>query len=379
MADRGRVLQMSTMVPPARHGGAESVVGAFADELGAAGFTVHNAGLTARGTATPATPAPGTPIPNLYWPFDGRRRGAVARLAWHAIDALTLAGRPAVERIVDAFDPQVIVTHNLRGWGLAPWVVARRRGIPLVHVVHDYGLLCNTSTLWHHGAECGAPCRLRAFRARSRWPGGLLIGVSEAVLAEHRLRDFGNDDPCAIIHPVAAAAAVTPATQRRTVSNPTTFGYLGRLSTEKGIGVLVDAVRETDATLIVAGEGETSEVQILQARATPNVKWWGWTDPRDLFAAIDVLVVPSLWREPFGLVVVEAARAGIPVLVADQPGLLEAVRSCGARHRSFPAGDSAALRAALQQPLDDYRVEPAPPPQAGIVDLVAARVPEAAS
>lgn len=373
MAEPGRILQMSTMVPPARFGGAEKVVGTFADHLVEAGFTVRNEGLAPRGQA-----ANGTAIPNLYWPFDGRRRGPVARLGWHTIDALTLAGLRAAERIVDTFRPQVMVTHNLRGWGLAPWVLAKRRGIPLIHVVHDYGLLCNTSTLWHHGSECGLACRIRAAEALRRWPGGLLIGVSQAVLAEHRLRGFGLTDPSVVIHPIAPDTWDAAPPQRGTPAAPTTFGYLGRLAPEKGIGVLVDAVGHTDATLIVAGEGEQQDVQALMARSSPNVQWWGWTEPAKLFEAIDVLVVPSLWREPFGLVVVEAARSGLPVLIADQPGLREAVSSCGARFHTFPAGDSAALRAALKEPTDRYRVEQAQPPTVDIVDLVAQRIPGSA-
>ena len=62
-------------------------------------------------------------------------------------------------------------------------------------------------------------------------------------------------------------------------------------------------------------------------------------------------------KEPFGLVVVEAARAGVPVLLADRPGLVEAARAAGARHLTFPAGDEAALRAALGRPVEAYRTE----------------------
>lgn len=370
MADRGRVLQLSTMVPPARHGGAERVVQAFAEQLRAAGFEVRNSGLNPRGEGD-------APIPNLYWPFDGRRRGVVARMAWHAIDALTPAGRRAAERAIDAVDPQVVITHNLRGWGLAPWTVAHRRGIPLIHVVHDYGLLCNTSTLWHDGGPCGTACKLRAARSIARWPGGLLVGVSEAVLGEHRRHGFGLSDPSAVIHPVAAAAGVATATSSRPGTGdatPSTFGYLGRLAIEKGIGRLIDAIAATEATLIVAGEGEQSTVEELKAHAPQQVQWWGWADPAQLFDAIDVLVVPSLWREPYGLVVVEAARAGVPVLIADQPGLVEAARSCGARYRPFSVDDAAALPTALRAPLDTYRADPIHPPEVDIVDLVSERV-----
>jgi glycosyltransferase involved in cell wall biosynthesis len=145
------------------------------------------------------------------------------------------------------------------------------------------------------------------------------------------------------------------------------LGYLGRLTPEKGIGLLLDAVEGADIDLVVAGEGEGGYLEDLRARSGPRVQWRGRMDPSELFAEIDVLVVPSQWREPFGLVVVEAARAGVPVLLADQPGLIEAARVAGARHRTFTAADPAALRDALTAPLGTYAVGAATPADPDIV------------
>jgi glycosyltransferase involved in cell wall biosynthesis len=358
------VLQLSTMVPPARFGGAESVVEAFGQTLQGAGFTVHNAGLKPRGA-----PGPGTPIPNLYWPWDGRHRNPALRIGWHAVDALTPTGHAAMGRLIDAHAPDVLIAHNVRGWGLAPWTIARQRGIPLIQVVHDYGLLCNASTLWHDGAPCGTVCRLRARRALAQWPGGFLVGVSEAVLAEHRRHGFGTADPAVVIHPVQAAAQVETSARATCSVKHLVAGYLGRLTPEKGLDVLLDAVEGTDVELLVAGDGEDGYVDGLRARSGPRVQWRGRMDPSALFAEIDVLVVPSQWREPFGLVVVEAARAGVPVLLADQPGLIEAARVAGTRHRAFAAGDAAALRAALADPVDAYTVGAPMPADADIAAL----------
>ncbi len=363
--DQPNVLQLSTMVPPARFGGAESVVGAFGAQLAEAGFAVRNVGLRARGAD-----GAGVAIPNLYWPFDGRRRGVAGRLAWHAIDALTLSARGAVERVVDEAAPDVIVTHNLRGWGLAPWTVAQRRGIPLVHVLHDYGLLCNSSTLFHGAPDCdSAPCRLRREAALRRWPGGTLVGVSQAVIAEHQRRGFGTGAPSAVVHPVSAAHPVAPLRRDRGDGIPGVVGYLGRLSQEKGVHLLLEAIAGTGKQLVVAGEGAVPEVEALRQRGPADVRWRGWLQPDALFEEIDVLVVPSRWREPFGLVVVEAARAGVPVLIADQPGLIEAALAAGARHHVFAANNAAALRHSLDVPIGQYS-RGAAPASADVVEVV---------
>lgn len=57
-----------------------------------------------------------------------------------------------------------------------------------------------------------------------------------------------------------------------------------------------------------------------------NISWLGWSGNRDaIFGSMDLLIVPSLWDEPFGRVSVEGIRSGIPVLVSRRGGLTETV------------------------------------------------------
>ncbi|OBI74858.1 glycosyltransferase [Mycobacterium sp. E740] len=368
MSEAGVVLQIASLAPPARFGGAERVVGHFAEALERAGFRVHNQGLKPR--RHPGEP--GSPINNIYWPFDGRRRGVAQRTLFHSVDTFTLAARRPVYELMKRLRPDVVITHNLRGWGYAPWVVAKELEIPLLHVVHDYGLLCNATTLWNGGVCEGvcAPCRPRLRATRRRWPGGQMVGVSAAVLDEHRVRKMGDIDDAVVVHPTAAAQDPHCSPRPTLDGVPTTVGYLGRLSEAKGIDLLVAAISGSGKRLIVAGEGEPSSVASLEALAAGQVEWRGWMNPGSLFDEIDVLVVPSVWLEPFGLVVVEAARAGVPVLISERPGLLEAARASGARHATFAAGDPRALREALDRRLDSYVAEPNSTTETDIVEVV---------
>ncbi|WP_232066729.1 glycosyltransferase [Mycobacterium parmense] len=190
-------------------------------------------------------------------------------------------------------------------------------------------------------------------------------------MAEHSARGLTQFNDAAIIHPTAAAARVEASAKDRSGDPPTTLGYLGRLTDAKGVDVLLAAIEGTDKRLIVAGEGESAFVAGLKSRARGQVEWRGQTELAPFFGEIDVLVVPSVWLEPFGLVVVEAARAGVPVLIAERPGLLEAARASGARHSTFAANDVAALRKALDRPLSSYRPDTAPVQSVDIVEVVA--------
>jgi len=104
--------------------------------------------------------------------------------------------------------------------------------------------------------------------------------------------------------------------------------FVGRLEKEKGVRVLLDAWRRAelgdDAVLALAGDGPLrSEV----ARQPPDVQALGFV-PRDhlpaLYAAADVLVLPSIrtetFLEPWGLVVNEAMHQGTPVITSDAVG-----------------------------------------------------------
>jgi len=60
--------------------------------------------------------------------------------------------------------------------------------------------------------------------------------------------------------------------------------------------------------------------------ALSNVEYGGWaSSANELFGAMDLLIVPSVWSEPFGRIAPEAISSGLPVLVSDKGGLPETV------------------------------------------------------
>src|SRR5207248_398156 len=64
----------------------------------------------------------------------------------------------------------------------------------------------------------------------------------------------------------------------------------------------------------------------LQDRQAPDVSFCGWLSPSQtasLFETADLLVVPSIWPEPLGLIGLEAAAAGVPALAFDVGGIRE--------------------------------------------------------
>ncbi|NLT07542.1 MAG: glycosyltransferase family 4 protein, partial [Solirubrobacterales bacterium] len=139
--------------------------------------------------------------------------------------------------------------------------------------------------------------------------------------------------------------------------------FAGRLVPEKGIATLVAAWRAaalegSGARLALAGDGP---LRATVERDLPDAAALGRVEPADLpalYAAADLLVLPSVrtasFLEPWGLVCNEAMLQRTPVLASDAVGALAGglVRD-GRNGRSVPAGDAAALAAALGELASD--------------------------
>ncbi len=100
--------------------------------------------------------------------------------------------------------------------------------------------------------------------------------------------------------------------------------YVGKLSAEKGVSLLVEALRRVDARAVVVGFGPARAE--LEAAAGPDVLFTGPLEHRHLqhlWPLADVSVTPSVFPEAFGMVAAEAAACGSPPLVARHSGLAE--------------------------------------------------------
>ena len=148
-----------------------------------------------------------------------------------------------------------------------------------------------------------------------------------------------------------------------------TVVYFGKLLRNKGVHVLLEALRGLDARAVVVGFGDY-RAELEEMATADRVLFTGPLEHRHLvhlLALADACVVPSIFPEAFGMVAAEAAAAGCPPLVARHSGLAEVAEGLEVeypptlRHlTSFATGDAADLRTKLAELLalsDDDRVE----------------------
>jgi glycosyltransferase involved in cell wall biosynthesis len=140
-----------------------------------------------------------------------------------------------------------------------------------------------------------------------------------------------------------------------------TVVYYGKLIENKGVQVLLEALRGLDARTVLVGFGDY-RAELEQRAAGLDVLFTGPLEHRHLvhlLALADVAVVPSIFPEAFGMVAAEAAAAGCPPIVANHSGLAEIARGLEEDYppgrgglASFPKGDAAALRERLEAILE---------------------------
>lgn len=238
---------------------------------------------------------------------------------------------------------QVVLSNNLLGITPELWRVAYALGIPVMHTVRDYALLCPNSTMSCRGRDtCGDRPKVacQAMRCHLRHACRLVSLVSAPSsypLKVHRSFGFfmGVDS---VVIPNAVhfdSANVNRAVELRRLSlrqGPLRVAYLGRLIEEKGVGDLLEAIERLGHDIVelhVAGTGPFEQRINQLASAGVMVTSHGFLDQEGIDCLLqycDVLVAPSRVPETFGRVVLDACRNAMPVIVTSVGALPEIVR-----------------------------------------------------
>ena len=137
------------------------------------------------------------------------------------------------------------------------------------------------------------------------------------------------------------------------------MGFIGSFNRAKGAHVLLQALALlgpiVPVELVLYGNPSDDPVYAARLRQLadplPQVRWGGVFGSDQVFAVLaqlDLLVVPSLWRENAPLIVLQALASGLPLLLSDVEGMADQVLP-GTNALLFPPGDSGALAALIQE------------------------------
>lgn len=273
------------------------------------------------------------------------RLGALAALVQAPHRPRAARGAAALVR---ELQPDVAHVHNT-WFAMSPAVVPAlaRAGVPTVVTLHNYRVICPGATLFHHGRSCHDcvgthpwhAVRHRCVRdsaalsavgaaTSERWRrGGALAAATTLIALTPRHRELLVRGGLPADRLVVRPHALEDRGHRHDPpSASSTVLYVGRLSPEKGVAELASwwGARPRGLTLEVVGDGPLRGA--LEAAAHPGVVLLGPRDSDDVARRLRrarAVWVPSRCEEAFGLVVVEALNAGLPVVTSGLGGLAE--------------------------------------------------------
>jgi glycosyltransferase involved in cell wall biosynthesis len=250
-----------------------------------------------------------------------------------------------------------------------------RRGVAVVQTLHNYRLLCANALLLRDGRaceECVSQGPWNAIRHGCYRGSRLQTAVWADMVAYHRRRGTWRDDVDVFTTPSAFAkrkllGAGLPEERTLVLPNPVADPgepgaagegalYVGRLSAEKGVDLLIRAWGElAHAPLTIVGGGPEEASLRRAAAGMPGIRFLGAL-PRDRvlaeMAASAFVVVPSRAYEVFPMVALEAFASGRAV-VAPTPGALAEIVEPSATGVHFASGDAGALAEACRGLLED--------------------------
>jgi glycosyltransferase involved in cell wall biosynthesis len=260
----------------------------------------------------------------------------------------------------------------------AVYAAALEMRVKVIQYLHNYRFSCVNGTFLNQGEACyrciggtfWSAFRTACWRS-NRWASGIAgialnrvrrlfcainiwVAISEAQKLRHIEMGIPADRIRVVPHFLDAPIGVHP-----DVPEEGYFLFLGRLSPEKGVWQLLQAwhlLKHGTAKLVIAGDGpERARLEhVSREQGLKNVEFRGYVSGRDqvtLWQGARALIVPSIWEEPFGLVVLEAWAHGRPALVSNRGGLPEIVTDPAARFSPDHPEDIAAL-------LDRYCTNP---------------------
>jgi glycosyltransferase involved in cell wall biosynthesis len=358
-----RVMILSALYPPIIQGGAERAAWQLAEALATEGDDVSVITMHPEKEETTST-LNGVriyriPMDNVYWPFGKEvKESRIQRLRWHIQDMWNSKTAARVGRILDIEKPEVVNSHLIIGFSPAVWREVKKRGIRLVHTLHDYYLMCPRADMFSKGKTCETQCaQCKALTVTKKISSGSLdsvVSVSKYVLNAHQSRSYFPKIPASVIYNVSRPPENGSSATANPDQDPLVFGFLGRLDEFKGVRTLLEATRllTTDKwRLRIGGTGLHANVQALKSEFTdPRIEWLGFTDADTYFRSIHISIVPSLWADPLPYVVVESHLHGKPIIHSDSGGIPE-IAALGCKTAAFPAGDTVALAAIMNTAL----------------------------
>lgn len=278
---------------------------------------------------------------------------------------------PWVKDEIRQYNPDIVHVHNFFPL-ITPAIhqAATESGTCVIQTLHNYRIACSNGLFLRSGVPCekclsGSPywsvvhkcyrgSRIGSLavarmidraRARDHWNRNVQRFIALSEFAKSRYISAGIEPDRISIKPNFCEVPEIAAKPERRSRN---FLYVGRISKEKGVDILIEAFRDAPKhKLSVIGDGPL--LSDLQKRAPDNVSFLGFLESENVYLEMHkakALIMPSVYYEGFPVTLVEALACYLPVIASEIGSLAEIVQHNVTGYLIQP-GDKSSILAAL--------------------------------
>jgi len=355
-----KICVISNLFPPYVRGGAERVADRIARGLVDRGHQVSLISTRPESGEVLESQEQGMKIfrfrpKNLYHVLEDRTQPFWKRIIWHLIDLFSSESAKQVSDILKQIQPEIVITHNLKGIGLTIPRAIHKLRIPHIHLLHDVQLIIASGMLIHgnedHWMNKGFwQERYQVATRKAFGSPGVVISPSKFLLDYHLDRNFFLKSKAIVLpNPTPEFGGVA----RKETSGPLKLLSLASLEEHKGLHWLLEVLRGVQAPfeLTVAGKGSLDAHVKNLSVIDQRFKFFGpfsKDEEVDLLSTADCLIVSSLCYENSPTVIYEALSCGVPVVASNIGGIPELIEE-GENGYLFEPGNGADLLKQLQK------------------------------
>ena len=271
-----------------------------------------------------------------------KNKGVFNKLYTKYKDIYNYKSNKEIIRIINDFNPDIVHTNCLNGVSISVWKKIKSRKIPIVHTLRDYALISPRGILEIKAERVGIySIYLYFHKYICKKYSNLVDGVTAPskftvnTFADNGYFENAKCKKCVVnsIEYSDEELINNIKVQEKKQGEVINFLFVGRLLELKGLKKLVDAfkeIKDKNARLIICGDGNLKEYVLNSEAEDKRIQYKGkltQSELKKVYMLADVLVVPSIWDEPFGRVVIEGNYYGMPVIASDRGGIPEIINT----------------------------------------------------
>lgn len=280
-----------------------------------------------------------------------------------------------IKKEIESFRPDVIHIHNLF-YIASPSILhaAKEASVPVVMTLHNFRLICNNALLLRNGEVC-EKCIHQVFpihgiKHKCFQNSSIKSAQLSLVTAWHKVSgswknqvnqyivfsDFLKEK---FIHSSVNFSENQVFVKPNFVLDPKKeinlnrkpfFLFVGRLSKEKGIDVLLEAFKKSEFSIEIIGGGEYEHAVKEADKSHANIVYHGFQNKEFILSKLSecqALVFPSIWYEGMPMTILESFSVGTPVVISDMKNIKDMVK-VGVNGVHFRSGNASSLEKTIR-------------------------------